>query len=175
VEDVQGALSNVATVTVTVTAAASSSAGHSGGGGGMTLLDLLALGAFALMRVGRSVGAPCSVLRRGAKNLVHRTKAALFVLATTTGLLALAPTKAQAPAESPLGIYGKTSTYCGKEAIPLNPPVIPQLHNDISAANIKVNRCIVGALFEDSEVLIGNRVAVNNTSSQARPALSTPS
>jgi ELWxxDGT repeat protein len=50
VKDVQGALSNVATVTVTVTAAASSSGGHSGGGGAATLLDLLALGGFALMR-----------------------------------------------------------------------------------------------------------------------------
>jgi ELWxxDGT repeat protein len=50
VKDVQGALSNVATVTVAVTAAASSSGGHGGGGGAATLLDLLALGGFALMR-----------------------------------------------------------------------------------------------------------------------------
>lgn len=52
VKDVQGALSNVATVTVTVTApAASSSGSHGGGGGGAaTLLDLLALGGFVLIR-----------------------------------------------------------------------------------------------------------------------------
>jgi len=49
VKDVQGALSNVATVSVTVTAAASSSSG-SGGGGAVTLLDLLALVGFALIR-----------------------------------------------------------------------------------------------------------------------------
>ena len=54
VKDVQGALSNVATVTVTVTApAASSSGSHGGGGGGggaATLLDLLALGGLVLIR-----------------------------------------------------------------------------------------------------------------------------
>jgi ELWxxDGT repeat protein len=53
VKDLQGALSNVATVTVTVTAAASSSGGSGSGGGGggaVTLLDLLALGGFVLMR-----------------------------------------------------------------------------------------------------------------------------
>lgn len=48
VKDVQGALSNVASVTLTVTAAASSSGGR--GGGAATPLDLLALGGFALMR-----------------------------------------------------------------------------------------------------------------------------
>lgn len=49
VKDVQGALSNVATVSVTVNAATSSS-GRSGGGGAVTLLELLALAGFALMR-----------------------------------------------------------------------------------------------------------------------------
>jgi ELWxxDGT repeat protein len=50
VKDLQGALSNVATVTATVTAAAPSSGGQGGGGGATTLLDLIALGCFALMR-----------------------------------------------------------------------------------------------------------------------------
>jgi ELWxxDGT repeat protein len=51
VMDLQGALSNVATVNVTVTAASTStsSASH-GGGGAATLLDLLALGIIAMMR-----------------------------------------------------------------------------------------------------------------------------
>lgn len=53
--DVQGALSNTATVTVSVTAAESSpsppSGGSSGGGGGaVTLADLLALGGILMMR-----------------------------------------------------------------------------------------------------------------------------
>ena len=55
VKDVQGALSNVATVSVTVTAAASSSSG-SGGGGAVTLLDLLALVGFALIHRIRLMG-----------------------------------------------------------------------------------------------------------------------
>jgi ELWxxDGT repeat protein len=55
VKDLQGALSNVATVSVTVTAAASSSSG-SGGGGAVTLLDLLALVGFALIRRIRFMG-----------------------------------------------------------------------------------------------------------------------
>lgn len=58
---------------------------------------------------------------------ILNAKSALFVLATTAGLLALAPTKAQGPADSPLGVYSKTSTYCGKEAIPQNPLTIPQV------------------------------------------------
>jgi ELWxxDGT repeat protein len=50
VKDVQGALSNVATVNVTVTA------DHGGGGGAVTLLDLLALAGFALVRRTRFMG-----------------------------------------------------------------------------------------------------------------------
>lgn len=56
VKDLQGAPSNVATVTVSVTAAAAPSGSQSGGGGGgaATLLDLLALGGLALLRGCRS-------------------------------------------------------------------------------------------------------------------------
>jgi ELWxxDGT repeat protein len=51
VKDLQGALSNVATVTVSVTAAAAPSGSQGGGGGGAaTLLDILALGGLALLR-----------------------------------------------------------------------------------------------------------------------------
>jgi len=55
------------------------------------------------------------------------TKVALSVLLSIIGLLPLAQAKAGEPAESPLGVYGKTSTYCGAEAIPRNPPTIPQV------------------------------------------------
>jgi ELWxxDGT repeat protein len=52
VKDLQGAVSNVASVTVSVTAAAAplGSQGGGGGGGTATLLDLLALGGLALLR-----------------------------------------------------------------------------------------------------------------------------
>jgi ELWxxDGT repeat protein len=50
VKDLQGALSNVATVSVSVTAAAAPSSSKGGGGGAATLLDLLALGGLALFR-----------------------------------------------------------------------------------------------------------------------------
>jgi ELWxxDGT repeat protein len=49
VKDLQGALSNVATVTVSVSAAAPSGS-QGGGGGAATMLDLLALGGLALLR-----------------------------------------------------------------------------------------------------------------------------
>jgi hypothetical protein len=51
VKHLQGALSNVATVSLSVTAAAAPSGSKGGGGGGAaTLLDLLALGGLALLR-----------------------------------------------------------------------------------------------------------------------------
>jgi ELWxxDGT repeat protein len=50
VKDLQGAMSNVATVSVSVTAAAAPSSSKGGGGGAATLLDLLALGGLWLLR-----------------------------------------------------------------------------------------------------------------------------
>jgi hypothetical protein len=60
---------------------------------------------------------------------ILNTRIVLPVLLAITGLLLLAKAKAQAQesAESPLGVYGKTSTYCGAEAIPQNPTTIPQI------------------------------------------------
>jgi len=65
VKDLQGALSNVASVTVSVTASAapSGSQGGGGGGGAATMLDLLALGCLTLLRGLRST----RLMRRNAE------------------------------------------------------------------------------------------------------------
>jgi hypothetical protein len=49
------------------------------------------------------------------------------VLVAMSGSVFLSPTRAQVPAESPLGSYGKLSTFCGEKAIPRNEPTIPQV------------------------------------------------
>jgi len=49
------------------------------------------------------------------------------LLLGTTGVLLLAQARAQDPAQSNLGVYGKTSTYCGPQAIPRNSPTIPEI------------------------------------------------
>jgi hypothetical protein len=51
----------------------------------------------------------------------------LSVILALTGLLLVAQTRAQEPSEPHLGVYGRTTTYCGGEAIPRNEPVLPQI------------------------------------------------
>jgi hypothetical protein len=46
---------------------------------------------------------------------------------TTTSLPGFTGAQAEQPGASHLGAYGKTSTYCGAEAIPRNQPTIPQV------------------------------------------------
>jgi hypothetical protein len=55
------------------------------------------------------------------------TRMAVSVLLAISSLLPLGQAKAGEPAKSPIGVYGKTSTYCGAEAIQRNPPTIPQI------------------------------------------------
>jgi hypothetical protein len=69
VKDLQGALSNVASVTVSVTAAAGSQGGG-GGGGAATMLDLLALGGLALLRGLRSTLLICRNAQRRALSVI---------------------------------------------------------------------------------------------------------
>src|SRR5207237_1843693 len=49
------------------------------------------------------------------------------LLLGTTGVLLLAKAIAHDPAQSNLGVYGKTPTYCGPQAIPRNSPTIPEI------------------------------------------------
>lgn len=51
----------------------------------------------------------------------------LTVILAMTGLLLVARTQAQEPGESHLGVYGKTSSYCGDKAVPRNEAIIPQV------------------------------------------------
>lgn len=51
----------------------------------------------------------------------------LTVIVAVTGMLFLPCSRAQEPAETHLGAYGRASTYCGADAIPRNKPIIPQV------------------------------------------------
>jgi hypothetical protein len=53
-------------------------------------------------------------------------KSTLFVLLAMAGL-PFAQARAQAPADSPLGVYSKPSTFCGGGTIAQNPTTIPQI------------------------------------------------
>jgi hypothetical protein len=79
----------------------------------------------------QNLSAPPQTIRFGVVTAnpmnISRIRTICSLLLGTTGLLLLAQVRAQDPAQSNLGVYGKTSTYCGAEAIPRNSPIIPEI------------------------------------------------